>query len=239
MRCAGRDAHHGAHAARISSGRGRQRPHEDARRPCVSRSPALHSLQRLSEFVRQFSNGRRPRLWRRNVFRRHRRRLGSRYNNLAQRALQRTLHRLLALRAALSRANRYSLAQRVLRQRINRSKPSPTAQLFARLDHRCRSQSMHARRLETSFSATIDYFAKWGTRFPSMANSVDAGRAPSKRMRRFQATRQHRASARSMMEKWSNVDRRRTLPAFPKHTFVQRSGQHRGRRPARAARSKS
>jgi iron-sulfur cluster protein len=69
------------------------------------------------------------------------------------------------------------------------------------------------------FFGNYDYFAKWGTRFPSMANSVDAGRAPSTRT--DSSDEGNTSFSRVMMEKWFNVDRRRTLPAFPKHTFVQ------------------
>jgi iron-sulfur cluster protein len=73
------------------------------------------------------------------------------------------------------------------------------------------------------FFGNYNYFAKWGTRFPSMANSVDAGRAPSTRTD-SKDDEGNTSATRSMMEKWFNVDRRRTLPAFPKHTFVQEAG---------------
>ena len=69
------------------------------------------------------------------------------------------------------------------------------------------------------FFGNYDYFAKWGMRFPSMANSIDAGRAPSTRT--DSSDEGNTSFPRVMMEKWFNVDRRRTLPAFPKHTFVQ------------------
>ena len=69
------------------------------------------------------------------------------------------------------------------------------------------------------FFGNYHYFAKWGTRFPSMANSVDAGRVPSTSI---DSTDEGNTSfPRVMMEKWFNVDRRRNLPPFPKHTFVQ------------------
>src|ERR1700742_1161418 len=63
------------------------------------------------------------------------------------------------------------------------------------------------------------YFAKWGSRFASIANSVDAGRKPS--IRTDSNDEGNTSFARVMMEKWFGVDRRRTLPPFPKHTFVQ------------------
>ncbi|MBV9888507.1 MAG: LUD domain-containing protein [Acidobacteria bacterium] len=69
------------------------------------------------------------------------------------------------------------------------------------------------------FFGNYDYFAKWGMRFPSMANSIDAGRAPSTRA--DTSDEGNTSFPRVMMEKWFNVDRRRTLPPFPKHTFVQ------------------
>jgi iron-sulfur cluster protein len=70
------------------------------------------------------------------------------------------------------------------------------------------------------FFGNYDYFAKWGSRFPSMANSVDAGRAPSTRTE-SNSDEGNTSLPRVMMEKWFNVDRRRTLPAFPKQTFVE------------------
>src|SRR5580658_3150275 len=70
------------------------------------------------------------------------------------------------------------------------------------------------------FFGNYHYFAKWGTRFPSMANSVDTGRAPSTRTD-SKEDEGNTSTTRSMMEKWFNVDRRRALPPFPKHTFVQ------------------
>ena len=69
------------------------------------------------------------------------------------------------------------------------------------------------------FFGNYDYFAKWGMRFPSMANSIDAGRVPSTRI--DSNDEGNTSFPRVMMEKWFNVDRRRTLPAFPKRTFVQ------------------
>ncbi|MBV8514873.1 MAG: LUD domain-containing protein [Acidobacteria bacterium] len=69
------------------------------------------------------------------------------------------------------------------------------------------------------FFGNYDYFAKWGMRFPSMANSIDAGRVPSTRI--DTSDEGNTSFSRVMMEKWFNVDRRRRLPAFPKHTFVQ------------------
>ena len=69
------------------------------------------------------------------------------------------------------------------------------------------------------FFGNYDYFAKWGMRFPSMANSIDVGRAPSTRI--DSGDEGNTSFPRVMMEKWFNIDRRRTLPAFPKHTFVQ------------------
>lgn len=71
------------------------------------------------------------------------------------------------------------------------------------------------------FFGNYHYFAKWGSRFPSMANSVDAGRAASTRT--DSKDEGNNSFPRVMMEKWFNVDRRRTLPAFPKHTFVQQA----------------
>ena len=64
------------------------------------------------EFVREFSDCRRPRIWRRNVLRRHRRLLGSRHQQARKRALLRAMHWLHALCAELPRAHRYSVAQR-------------------------------------------------------------------------------------------------------------------------------
>ncbi|HEX4380933.1 MAG TPA: LUD domain-containing protein, partial [Candidatus Acidoferrum sp.] len=75
------------------------------------------------------------------------------------------------------------------------------------------------------FFGNYHYFAKWGSRFSSLANSFDAGRAPSVRTDSTDSTDSgdegSTSFARVMMEKWFGVDRRRTLPPFPKHTFVQ------------------
>ncbi len=69
------------------------------------------------------------------------------------------------------------------------------------------------------FFGNYHYFAKWGSRFSSLANSFDAGRAPS--IRTDSGDEGNTSFARVMMEKWFGVDRRRTLPPFPKHTFVE------------------
>ncbi|MGB7847891.1 MAG: LUD domain-containing protein [Candidatus Acidiferrum sp.] len=53
------------------------------------------------------------------------------------------------------------------------------------------------------FFGNYQWFAEWGTRFPSLANAV-ARTKP----------------ARWAMERWLGLDRRRALPPFPKHTLV-------------------
>jgi iron-sulfur cluster protein len=69
------------------------------------------------------------------------------------------------------------------------------------------------------FFGNYHYFAKWGSRFPSIANSVDKGRAPS--IRTNSTDEGNPSLSRALMEKWFGVDRRRTLPPLPKQTFVQ------------------
>ena len=71
------------------------------------------------------------------------------------------------------------------------------------------------------FFGNYHYFAKWGARFPAMANSVDAGRAPSTRT--DSKDEGNTSFSRVIMEKWFNVDRRRALPPFPTQTFVQQA----------------
>ena len=73
------------------------------------------------------------------------------------------------------------------------------------------------------FFGNYHYFAKWGSRFSSIANSVDAGIPAG--LRSNPEEKGNSSFARVMMEKWLGVDRRRTLPAFPKHTFVQQAQQ--------------
>jgi iron-sulfur cluster protein len=73
------------------------------------------------------------------------------------------------------------------------------------------------------FFGNYHHFAKWGSRFSSIANSVDAGIPAG--LRSDPEEKGNTSFARVMMEKWVGVDRRRTLPAFPKYTFVQQAQQ--------------
>jgi len=69
------------------------------------------------------------------------------------------------------------------------------------------------------FFGNYHYFAKWGSRFPSIANSADAGRTPSTRTN--SSDEGNSSLARVMIEKLVGVDRRRALPPLPKQTFVE------------------
>ena len=54
------------------------------------------------------------------------------------------------------------------------------------------------------FFGNYHWFAEWGSRFASLTNFINST-----------------STARAAMERWLDVDRRRVLPAFPKHTLVQ------------------
>jgi iron-sulfur cluster protein len=90
-----------------------------------------------------------------------------------------------------------------LRERLNKKKP---ASMMGGVLERITSAAEHDRHGSASkiFFGNYHWFAKWGTRFSSFSNAM----ARSK-------------FARASMERWFGVDRRRTLPLFPKRTLVE------------------
>jgi iron-sulfur cluster protein len=58
------------------------------------------------------------------------------------------------------------------------------------------------------FFGNYDWFAKWGARFPMLSNAIAATKI-----------------GRLLMERWFDIDRRRTLPPFPEQTLVGISEQ--------------
>src|SRR6266403_893228 len=86
------------------------------------------------------------------------------------------------------------------------------------------------------FFANYDYFAKWGTQYPSISNLIAGGGegiahpgkcAPSSRKRANVEEEEKVSMARGLMERWIGLDHRRALPAFPKETLVQAAAAQR------------
>jgi iron-sulfur cluster protein len=90
-----------------------------------------------------------------------------------------------------------------LRDRLNRAgEPSV---LGGTLTSLCSAAEQDARApAEKIFFGNFSWFAEWGSRFASLANAINQTRF-----------------ARAALERWFGLDRRRELPAFPKHTLVQ------------------
>jgi iron-sulfur cluster protein len=70
------------------------------------------------------------------------------------------------------------------------------------------------------FFGNYHYFAKWGTRFSSIANAMGGGGKSAGGSSDPEEDGQTSAT-RGMMERWFGLDHRRALPAFPKETLVQ------------------
>src|SRR5271167_4833740 len=90
-----------------------------------------------------------------------------------------------------------------LRQRMNQAQgASPVKFFFGEMTGSEPGDSVAS--LQKQFFGNYDTFGKWGTRFSSLANAS-----------------LHIPGARSVMQSVFGVDRRRTLPAFPKNTWEQ------------------
>jgi iron-sulfur cluster protein len=82
------------------------------------------------------------------------------------------------------------------------------------------------------FFGNYHYFAKWGSRFASIAHSI--GGAGLARLVSLSDGEGRAGPLRRAMERWVGLDHRRTLPPFPKQTLVhaapkQSAGAGRGR----------
>src|SRR5271157_2605064 len=88
-----------------------------------------------------------------------------------------------------------------LRQRMSQAQASSPAKfLFGEMTGSAPGDSVAP--LQKQFFGNYDTFGKWGTRFSSLANASV-----------------HMPGARSVMQSVFGIDRRRTLPAFPKKTW--------------------
>ena len=68
------------------------------------------------------------------------------------------------------------------------------------------------------FFGNYHYFAKWGSRLASVAHAI--GGANLARVASLSDSRGYAKPVRLAMERWFGLDRRRTLPPFPKQTLV-------------------
>ena len=68
------------------------------------------------------------------------------------------------------------------------------------------------------FFGNYHYFAKWGARVASVAHAI--GGAKLARVTSLSDSRGYAKPVRLAMERWFGLDRRRTLPPFPKQTLV-------------------
>jgi iron-sulfur cluster protein len=74
------------------------------------------------------------------------------------------------------------------------------------------------------FFGNYHYFAKWGARITSLAHSI--GGAKLARIASLSDASTQARPIRLALERWVGLDRRRILPAFPKHTLVQSARKH-------------
>jgi Fe-S oxidoreductase len=71
------------------------------------------------------------------------------------------------------------------------------------------------------FFGNYHYFAKWGTRYPSISNLIAGGGEGIAHPGKDVEEEEKVSMARGLMERWIGLDHRRALPAFPKQTLVQ------------------
>jgi len=74
------------------------------------------------------------------------------------------------------------------------------------------------------FFGNYHYFAKWGTRFSSISNALGGGGTVPEAGAE-EKEEETVSTARSLLERWLGLDRRRALPPFPKQTLVQAARQ--------------
>ena len=74
------------------------------------------------------------------------------------------------------------------------------------------------------FFGNYHYFAKWGTRFSSISNALGGGGTVPETGAE-EKEEETVSTARSLLERWLGLDRRRALPPFPKQTLVQAARQ--------------
>jgi iron-sulfur cluster protein len=74
------------------------------------------------------------------------------------------------------------------------------------------------------FFGNYHYFAKWGTRFSSISNALGGG-GTIPEAGAEEKEEETVSTARSLLERWLGLDRRRALPPFPKQTLVQAARQ--------------
>jgi len=74
------------------------------------------------------------------------------------------------------------------------------------------------------FFGNYHYFAKWGTRFSSIANLI-SGDSKKRHKDGEGEVKETISPARLLMERWLGLDHRRGLPPFPKQTLVQAARQ--------------
>jgi iron-sulfur cluster protein len=70
------------------------------------------------------------------------------------------------------------------------------------------------------FFGNYHYFAKWGTRFASLSNSMVGGGKTAQPGGAVEE-KERVSVMRGLMERWIGLDHRRALPPFPKQTLVQ------------------
>lgn len=86
------------------------------------------------------------------------------------------------------------------------------------------------------FFGNYHYFAKWGARLASIAHSIGGARLA--RLASLSDATGHAKPVRMAMERWFGLDRRRTLPPFPKQTLMH-AARKQGAGAARARASKA